>query len=298
MGLGGMLTWSAAFREMRNEWKRWILPIEVHGQVVKIIDNEIFDYNKDVAIDYVGFPDKLSLINLSEELKKFPYVQAVALNHPETNYCKCDTPTYARHRTDTHIIQQILEFYKIKRELKDLKPYIHLRDDEQSLVDELCRSLPAKFVTIEPISNTEYTINREYPIEHWQHVVDSLSKDVCVVQVGTPTGHKLKNVVHLNGKTTFRTCAGVIGRSSAFLSTEGGLVHAARAFDTRSVCVITGYQHPDMVAYPLNTNLWIHGNHGPCGIKRPRCRDCEMWVNKHDPLEIIDATKSILEKVL
>jgi ADP-heptose:LPS heptosyltransferase len=95
----------------------------------------------------------------------------------------------------------------------------------------------------------------------------------------------LDGVIDMTGRTTFRECAGLIGEASLFLSTEGGLVHAAQAMQTKSVVVITGYQHPDMVAYPQNVNLWINEGHGPCGMKVP-CAECESAVCAHDAVEI------------
>ena len=103
----------------------------------------------------------------------------------------------------------------------------------------------------------------------------------------------LNSVTDFRGKTSFREAALVIGESKAFLSSEGGLVHAATTVDTPSVVIITGYQHPDMVAYPQNININL-GQHGPCGLK-VKCDDCFSEVMNHDYEEIIEKTMSLLK---
>ena len=89
------------------------------------------------------------------------------------------------------------------------------------------------------------------------------------------------------GETSFRAAAGIIGEAQLFMSTEGGLVHAATAVDTKSLVIMTGFGDPKLWSYPQNINIFI-GKHGPCGLKIP-CSDCLSDVHKHDEREIINA---------
>ena len=132
-------------------------------------------------------------------------------------------------------------------------------------------------------------------MEKWQFVVDELtSRGELVVQVGSQTiDQKLKNVVDLTGKTSFREAACIISKSKLFISSEGGLMHAANAVETKSVILFTGFIHPAMTAYPENKNIWIGKEHGPCGMKI-RCKSCEKEAELHDPAEIIQAIEESL----
>lgn len=283
MGLGGYLTWSAAFAEIHKKFGKRILPIEVHGNQVRIVDSTIFK-NNPIIVD--------STIDNLENYQTDYHL--VPLNLPATNYCKNDTPTHAKHRYDTHIISQILDYYKVEHTLADTRCRLYFTDQEQKEVDDLASVVGTDvFITIEPHSNNEYTCNRQYPFEKWQNIVDNLCEVVRVVQVGRSNVRVLDNVIDVTAKTTFRTCAGLIGRSKLFLSTEGGLTHAAQAVGTKSIVVITGYQHPDMVAYPQNINMWIHKNHGPCG-KKQKCEECWDAVIGHDEQEIINEAMGVL----
>ena len=80
------------------------------------------------------------------------------------------------------------------------------------------------------------------------------------------------------------------------MSSEGGLVHGATAFDTKSIVVITGYQTKKMVGYPNNVNIDI-SSHGPCGLKIP-CPECTKDAKEHNPEEIWEAARNILNTPL
>tara|TARA_B100000700_G_C14545103_1_gene623875 strand:- start:39 stop:617 length:579 start_codon:yes stop_codon:yes gene_type:complete len=189
-----------------------------------------------------------------------------------------------------HCIQQICDYYGIRS--PELKCGIYLTDEEKANVEKVTQDLQDKFVVIEPHSKKDYTPNKEYSFDKWQNVVDAISPHVQVVQVGNKKERILNNVVDLVGKTSFREAAGVIGKSRLFMSTEGGLVHAATAMDTTSLVIMTGFGDPKLWSYPQNINVFI-GKHGPCGLKIP-CQDCLKDVEEHDEKEIIDIVLSHL----
>ncbi len=274
MGLGGYLTWTAAAREIAKHSGLKCFPFEHHGNMIKPIVSEIFKNNPNIW---------------QSELSSDMCIP-LQLNNPAANYCKKDTPQKAFHRKEKHIIEQITEVFGITN--PQLRCEIYLEEEELSEVGSLVRDLDNRFVTIEPYSNTDYTPNRAYPRDHWQCVVDDLSKHIQVVQVGT-SPYLLDGVVDFRKKTSFRITCGLIGRSELFLSTEGGLVHGATAFDTTSIVIITGYQDPRMVSYPQNKNVFI-GKHETCGLKT-RCDSCFKEANNHDPKEIVEIAKECLQ---
>lgn len=264
MGLGGYLTWTAAAREIRNHiGDAKILPIETHGNFIKTIKSEIFKNNPDFCQAW------------KNELFVLPFV----LNNPETNYCKKDTHEKAMHRYDKHIIEQICESFGIENPA--LKCRIELTSEEKINIKNIVDKLPESFVTINTDVNEEYTKNKFNIFNYWQAVVDELKDKITFVQVGIK-GKTLKNAIDLTGKTSFREAAGIIGKSRCFVGSEGGLVHAATAFDIKSVVVISSFIHPRLVAYPGNINVWLNNdNHGPCGMK-VRCDAC------HDNMNYLD----------
>lgn len=282
MGLGGYLTWTAVAREIKNRIGVKCIPVEqVSNGIIKIIKNEIFHNNP----------------NILQNFEDNAYALPIVLNNPETNYCKKDTPEKASHRYDKHIVEQICEVYGFAPD--STKPDLYFTKEEIGYVKNVLREksiLGKDFLVIEPQSNNEYTINKFYPIKKWQKIADNLSENYTIVQVGKSNKDKvLKNVIDLTGITTFRQAACLISYASLFISSEGGLMHAARAVDVKSVIVYTGFIHPKMTGYSFNTNLWLGEKHGPCGMK-VRCQKCLEEVNNHNPQEIIKIVKNILGK--
>jgi len=278
MGLGGYLAWTAVAREIVQSGKaKKLLPCEVHGgQYLKIVESEIWKDNPYITLDFQEYQSGHAL--------------PLQLNNPRTNYCKNDTPTRAFHRFDKHIIGQICEFYGLENPL--LKCELFFSESEHDNVNRIVSGLNKDFITIEPESKTNYTSNRVYPFDKWQKIVDSLSTEVQVVQIGRRGSRPLENTTSLLGDTTFREAALLIGRSKMFLSSEGGLTHAATTTDTPALVVLTGYQHEKMVAYPQNINVNI-SSHGPCGLKQ-ECPECRQDSIKHDWREIVNIVKEKL----
>ena len=190
-----------------------------------------------------------------------------------------------------YIINQVCEVFGI--EDPELKCHIFLTDKEKEFATEFHESTldSQRFIAIEPFSKDNYTPNRSYPIEKWQNIVNNLSNEIKIVQVGN-SGHVLDNAIDMTGKTTFREAVSIIDKSELFLSSESGLVHGATSVDTKSVVIMTGYQDMRMVAYPQNININI-ATHGPCGLKI-QCEKCHKDANNHDELEVVTAVRDYL----
>ena len=204
MGLGGYLTWTAVAREIRKQAKdAKMFPVELKGHFLKIIDSEVFHNNPDF-LSYTSSDYKDQLV--------FPLM----LNSPAANYCKKDTPERAYHRGDSHIISQICEIFGIEN--PELKCVLNLTQEEKLFAENFQESIDGdRFITIEPFSKDNYTPNRAYPFEKWQNVVDILSREINVVQVGNP-GKVLNNTINMTGNTTFREAISIIERSDMFLA--------------------------------------------------------------------------------
>ena len=265
MGLGGYLTWTAVAREIFQRSGMKVIPLEQHGNTVKLIKSPIFFNNPNIAQEF------------SDE-----FLIPMQLNNPATNYCKKDMPDRCIQRGDKHFIRQMCEFYGIESPV--LKCELFLTDEERSYADNITQNVTGEFLTIEPHSNCEYTPNRVYPFEKWQNIVNSIK--IPIVQIGK-SGKILDNVIDFTGKTTFREAAAVIEKSKLFISSEGGLVHAATAVKTVAVSIISDYESPEMVAYPQNINIHIGRGHGPCGFKIP-CPQCKSDADAHDENQILN----------
>lgn len=281
MGLGGYLTWTAVAREIVSAIGvpgMKVLPIEQHqGGIIRVIKSDIFENNPYIL----------------QEIKESAHCFPMILNHPQSNYCKKDTPDHAVHRYDKHMIDQICEFYGIQS--PRLKCELYFTEEEEKKVSAILKEVGGPYVCIEPQSNDEYCVNKKYPTSKWQKVVDDLNElGYKVVQVGRKNrDHNLEGVINLCGRTSFREAAIVIRESLLFASTDGGLMHASNAVGTKSVIVYTGFVHPRLTGYPENRNIWIGENHGPCGMKT-FCQKCYDESQSHDHREVVESIISMI----
>jgi len=273
--LGGYLTWTALAREIHARHAVKTIPVELHGKITKLINSPVF-YNNPHFIQEFGEAG----------------VQ-VQLNNSLTNYCEIDTSSRAVHKSDKHIIETICSAYGFEN--VELKCEMFLDKKEDTKVQALLKLLPEDFVTIEPHSNVDYTVNRAYPFKKWEKIVGDISTHIPVVQIGTADKELLSGAIDFRGKTTFRTAGGIIEKSKLLLSTEGGLTHLATAFRTPALVILTGYQPRKMVEYPQNTYIDI-SSHGPCGLKIA-CKQCIEDAKSHNFKEVSELTLRYLETV-
>lgn len=271
MGLGGHLMWTPLAREIikRVPGSR-VIPVEGQGSYARPVNSEVFWNNP----NFTSGDHKGTTI-------------PIFLSDPRTNYCIYDAPDHCVQRHDKHVIRQICGAYGFDD--VDLRCELYLTDAER----EFGRRFWGEIV-IDPHTKDQYTVNKRYPFEKWQRVVDGLKKSgiTKIVQVGQQTDQVLAGVYDMTGKTTFREAAAIIEQADLFIGPEGGLMHAANAVGTKSVIIITGFLHPTMTCYPENKNIWIGEKHGPCGMKI-LCEKCQEECAKHDETEIIEATKSL-----
>ncbi len=281
MGLGGYLFWTAAAREIKQRTGLKCLPVEAYNNgVIKIIKSEIFKNNPNI-----------SQFNEDSSITVLP----IQLNNPTANYCKQDTPEKAVHRYDKHVIEQICETYGIHDPV--LKCDLFLTDEEKLFSKKFANELKEKYITIEPNTKDEYTLNKRYPHDKWQKIVNDVQNKIKIVQIGVKGSKVLDNVIDMTGKTNFREAASLISRSEFHVGCEGGLMHAANSLNKRSVIIFTGFLHPKMTAYPENINIWIGKNHGPCGMKI-LCSQCENEAINHDHNEVIRLIETLLKEVI
>jgi hypothetical protein len=131
--------------------------------------------------------------------------------------------------------------------------------------------------------------NKEWLPERFQSVVDSLSGQFSLVQLGSPGDPKLDNVHDLRGRTTLRQAAAVLSNSRLFIGLVGGLMHLARAVDCPSVIVYGGRERPEISGYICNRNI----------IKTPRCSPC--WQRNrcdHDRICMTDIGADVVIKAV
>ena len=169
-------------------------------------------------------------------------------------------------KDNKHAVEIICENYGVTA--RSIKPDIFFNDVENKVNHRILNGLPESYIAIEPNGKTDYfSTNRLWFLDRWQKLVNKLSLQVGVVQVGDGKGKLLNNVINYNGKLSFRETAWLISRAQLFVGTVGGLMHTSRAVDTKSVILYSGTEAVGMAGYEENINLVKSVECSPCGLK-------------------------------
>jgi hypothetical protein len=131
-------------------------------------------------------------------------------------------------------------------------------------------------ICIQSNAATYWTPNKQWPINRFQQVINNLKKKYRIIQIGITTDSLLEGVEDLRGKTSLRQTAAILAKARLLIGMEGGLMHLARAVDTRSVIIFTGFITPPYSGYDCNINLFgpIERSDLPCwNLRKCNC-DC------------------------
>ena len=243
-GIGDEVLITAVFRERA---KRGLPPVTMLTAYP-----ELFQNNPDVERT---LPKDARFIKLAR-------LNRVPIRNPVYTY-------EAIHEVDTHIAPPypiIARMCKVSdlHGTVDLRPYIHLTDDERRAGRVAPR--PERQVTIVSAGLTaKYPMrNKQWYPERFQAVVDALKHDFDFVQVGHAADPLLDGVRDLRGKTSLRQTAAVLSQSRLQIGHVGMTMHMARAVDCRSVIVYGGREHPYQTGYVANENLYTPLPCSPC----------------------------------
>lgn len=217
--------------------------------------------------------------------------------------------SYNNWKINQHVIKSIAEFYNIKN--ITLKPIMKFGNKEIGYINTVLKVLPKEFIVIEPHSKT---INKQYPIEKWQKVVDEISKKIPVIQNSMPGKQVLNNVIDISSKIrSFREAVLILKYAKLFISSEGGLMHGAAAVKCPQVIVFPPIFDPTFTSYENTTAVWIKTDeHQNCyklnmeeittediklrsRYKLNECNTCKQILHDHDHTVIISHIMDKLE---
>jgi hypothetical protein len=165
-----------------------------------------------------------------------------------------------------------------------LRPYLHLSDEERSKGKLAERQIAIMSTAAGARLPAE---NKQWPVERFQRVVDVLSLDHQVVQLGATGDPPLRSTLDLRGRTTMRQAAAILSQSLCFIGLEGFLMHLARAVECRSVIVFGGRSTPEITGYPCNANHFTPLPCSPCFLwsKCDFARECMTRISAPTVIE-------------
>lgn len=164
-----------------------------------------------------------------------------------------------------------------------LKPLLTLSDEERDAGALLPRQLVIQSSGLDARFSM---LTKQWFVERYQEVVDTLRPDFNLIQIGSPKDPPLDGVLDLRGKTSLRETASIMSRSLAFIGSVGFPMHLARAVDCRSVIIYGGRELPSQSGYTCNVNLHAPVGCSPCW-KLNTCEYDRLCMRQIDAADVV-----------
>jgi len=188
-----------------------------------------------------------------------------------------------------HILKILCEQAGISGEI-DLRTYIHLTRNELEQVRHFMRDA----MVIQSQGKLSWGINRNWYPDRFQKVVGHFKSSLPIIQLGTCNDPFLSGCIDMRNRTSLRSAAAILYWSRCFVGQVGGLMHLARAVDTKSVIIYGGFETPWQSGYDTNINITSRVNCSPCWkIQECLPRKCMDNISSK---EVIEAVEQILTK--
>ena len=121
-----------------------------------------------------------------------------------------------------------------------------------------------------------------WPESRWQELVNKLSSDYEVVQLGAQDEPEIEGTMRLAGKLSLRQSMACLSLARLHIGSVSFLMHAANGLGVASVIIYGGRETPKNSGYAQNENLysampcspcWLHDSHGDRCPHQMKCMD-------------------------
>ena len=154
------------------------------------------------------------------------------------------------------------------------RPQLYLSDDERGWISQVheLTGLPTRFWLVSAGVKSDFPL-KQWPIEHYQTVIDVLRGRVQFAQIGAAGDDhvRLCGVIDLVGRTDLRQLVRLVWHAAGGLGPVTLLQHLCAAWSKPYVCLLGGRESlPWAASYPMQTTLHTLGT-------LPCCREGACW---------------------
>ncbi len=291
MGYGGALIWTGLARNLKREFPEKKI-VFVYKTTLKSFlflsknsDVVIYKNNNDIYLVTTKF--WWLLCRLFFKQKK---IIVVDMEDKKYHYWIKDDEDKITYREDGHAIEIACKPFRLQN--IELKTKLELTSKEIKKGKKLLtkyRLFNRKYICIEPNAKKSFTVNKQWPIEYWQTLVNMIldwSKknklDYTILQIGTKNSLVLDGVVSVVGKTNFRDIKYIIDYSQIVIANEGGVAHLTSSSKTKSLIISNPSLPEILMSYPQNINIFPKEGCHNCGFKKT-CPKCQYLLKSITP---------------
>jgi len=162
------------------------------------------------------------------------------------------------------------------------RPHLYVTDEEKGWVDQIqqyfTHNRKVPFWIINTGVKKDYT-TKQWPVEHYQKVVDQTAGMIQWVQIGANEHEHfpLAGVIHLEGKTSHRELIRLAYHCKGGLGPSTYLQHLCAAFEKPYICLLGGRESVTWVTYPKQITFHTIG-------QLSCCKDGGCWKSRVVPL--------------
>lgn len=170
----------------------------------------------------------------------------------------------------------------------------YLSEEEIEWAKQLMEEFPKPVIAI--CTRSKETV-KNWPLNHWIELIDSISPDFSIIQLGDHKEPILENVTRFAGKHTIRESAALLSQANFFIGPDSLLMHIANGLNIKSIVLFGGSRPVGCFGYEENINLataptcspcWIHDGHETCEYKIK----CMKNINQKQVLDAFDLLSS------
>lgn len=169
----------------------------------------------------------------------------------------------------------------------------YLSEEEREWAKQLTEKFPKPVIAICTRSKEKV---KNWPHDHWVELINSISPDFSIIQVGDDKEPELEKVIRFAGKHTVRESAAILSHSDLFIGPDSLLMHIANGLGIPSVILFGGSRPVQCLGYDQNINLSSSPHCSPCWIHDgfETCDHQVQCMNEISKENVLDAITSLL----
>ena len=171
----------------------------------------------------------------------------------------------------------------------------HLSEEEKNWAKQHMGDLPKPIIAI---CTQSKEVVKNWPLQNWIELINSISPDFSIIQLGDEKEPVLENVICYAGKHTMRESAALLSRATLFIGPDSLLMHVANGLNISSVIIFGGSRPVSCFGYEKNINLGSLPSCSPCWIHQgyESCKEDLKCMHEISVNKVISSINMIMKK--
>ncbi len=173
----------------------------------------------------------------------------------------------------------------------------YLSEEEKNWAKHIIERLQKPVVAI---CTRSKEIVKNWPLDSWIELINSISPDLSIIQLGDEKEPKLENTIRFAGKYTMRESIALLSQAKFFIGPDSLLMHAANGLNVPSLIIFGGARPVKCFGYQQNINLSTKPYCSPCWIhmSHDTCKENLKCLHEISVSQVLNSIKTLMKKSL